>query len=84
VTDERESRPVTIFICSRGARWTARCSCGEKASKQCDFPLKGRAQGKTCDRHLCSKCAHPQPQVGPDKDYCPAHHALGQQELPLK
>jgi len=41
--------------------------CGARATLQCDFPA---APGRTCDAHLCRRCAVP---VGRDRDYCPSH-----------
>lgn len=56
------------IACSRGSR---RCKeCGARASKQCDWHLKGVLAGKTCDADLCLRCAI---KVGPDRDYCGAH-----------
>ena len=37
--------------------------------RECDFKMP---DGKTCDRLMCSDCAH---RVGPDLDWCPAHAA---------
>lgn len=49
-------------------RWCA--DCGKPASKQCDFPLRGSKAGKTCDRHICERCAV---DVGTNLDYCQVH-----------
>jgi len=56
------------FACHRGP--LPSCKCGRRGTKQCDFPLTGRKAGKTCDVHLCDRCAT---NVAPDRDYCPAH-----------
>lgn len=59
-----------IILCDRGGQ-SKRCSvCGRKATKLCDFPLRGKLAGKTCDKDLCDKCAV---SVGHSVDYCPAH-----------
>jgi hypothetical protein len=75
---------VTGIVCTRGER-AKRCkACGDRASRQCDFPLRGKATGRTCDANLCERCAV---VVGPDRDYCPPHARLAakgeQQQLPL-
>jgi len=52
------------FICSRGRSRTKPCvECGSPSTKLCDFPLKGKRAGKTCDRPLCDACAVTQPNV---------------------
>ena len=56
------------IVCSRGE--TKRCSCGNRMTKLCDWPLTGGKAGKTCDRPMCDKCAT---RVGPNRDFCPAH-----------
>ena len=58
------------IICSRGSRPIVCEICGKRGDKLCDFPLTGEKAGKTCDRHLCAKCAV---HVGRDVDYCPTH-----------
>lgn len=68
---------VVGVACSRGQR----CSgCGGRASKQCDFELKGPKAGKTCDKHLCGRCAV---NVGPNRDLCPAHSRMRPEEKRL-
>lgn len=64
--------PVTGFVCRRGVRplkaplcWVSHCVA--PGDKLCDWPVPG---GKTCDRPICARHAK---NVGPDKDYCPAH-----------
>lgn len=34
-----------------------RCACGRESTKLCDYPLRGRAAGRTCDAPLCDACA---------------------------
>ncbi|MDD5207021.1 MAG: hypothetical protein PHS17_16470, partial [Desulfobacterales bacterium] len=58
------------FVCSRGDQRQKCKICGMPATKLCDFVLKN---GKTCDMPLCARHAH---SVGPEKDYCPAHHDM--------
>lgn len=68
---------VTGWACSRGAR-TKRCKeCGRRASKLCDYPLRGPKADKTCDANLCDRCAV---NVGPDRDYCQTHARLSKQQ----
>lgn len=48
---------VIIIACSRTrARPCRECGRG-KATKLCDFPLKGSKAGSTCDAPLCAKCS---------------------------
>lgn len=61
---------VTGFACSRGERTKPCVECGRASNKLCDGELRGKMQGKTCDRPLCARCAI---KVGPDKDLCHAH-----------
>jgi hypothetical protein len=70
------------ILCSRGGR-TRRCSvCGERAGHLCDYPLRGRAEGKACDAPLCDRHAYRQgvhasgPYEGDSIDYCLVHHEL--------
>lgn len=65
---------VTGWACSRGERCK---ECGGRAIKLCDYPLAGRKVGKTCDAKLCGRCAV---NVGPDRDYCPAHSRVSKQQ----
>lgn len=64
-----------------GSSPTRKCAtCGRRAAYQCDYPVVRKGH-TTCDRWLCRVCAT---NVGPDRDYCPAHardHAV-QQTLP--
>lgn len=50
-----------------------RCVCDRRASKLCDFPLKGKKQGKTCDRPLCQRCATSKPNGKDTFDLCNIH-----------
>lgn len=63
---------VTGWACTRGS--SERCQeCGGRASKLCDYPLRGAKAGKTCDAKLCARCAV---NVAPDRDYCGPHARL--------
>jgi len=65
-------KSVAVPFCSRRRKRVAPCTvCGRPSVALCDFPLAGRAKGRTCDRALCSKCRVR--QNGGDIDYCPAH-----------
>lgn len=68
------------IICSRGPKPKPCVVCGAKSSRLCDFPLKGKKAGKTCDAALCPRHAV---RVVKDLDYCPAHHRATQPELAL-
>lgn len=66
-------------VCSRGRRRPS-CSvtgCSRSATHQCDYPLTGRASGRTCSRHLCGKHAMRHSTGKPvSLDLCPTHHEL--------
>lgn len=68
---------VAIGIgCDRSKRYHKCSSCSAYgANVQCDYPVKTKSG--TCDRWLCRKCAV---KVGPDRDYCPPHDRLTQEE----
>jgi hypothetical protein len=65
---------------SRGERAKKCRACsGRAATRQCDFPLKGRKAGKTCDMNICDDCAVVQvgQTLGGDSvDYCPVHDRM--------
>jgi hypothetical protein len=47
-----------------------KCSnCGTVGDALCDYPV---GEEKTCDRQICTECAH---EVAPDVHYCDAHFA---------
>lgn len=82
---------ATAIICRRGyGKTRALCSaCKQRVhSKLCDYPLRGRKAGKTCDAKLCEQCAQTQAQqapfpgsiVGDTIDLCPAHAKLVAEE----
>ncbi len=53
------------FICSRGQR-AKPCGvahCTRPSVALCDFPLKGKKAGQTCDRALCTYHRHTQGDV---------------------
>lgn len=73
------------YACSRG-RGGRRAMCSvckqREAAKLCDFPLRGRRAGKTCDAKLCDGCAVQQPVTsidGDTVDFCPPHDRLAKQ-----
>ena len=69
------------IICTRGRRAPAPCSrCKARPHEVlCDWPLTGRAAGKTCSAKLCRACA----VSAGDRDYCPPHAKLGAAQLEL-
>lgn len=80
MNDDQQSLPITVIVCRRGQRAKGKCSiqgCTRPHTKLCDFPLKGRKAGHTCDAKLCDEHAT---HMGPDKDYCPPHVALARKE----
>lgn len=63
------------IACSRSGQ---KCAvCGGRATKLCDYPLRGSKEGQTCDRPLCARHAK---SIGPGIDYCPAHARLAEKE----
>lgn len=60
-----------VIICGSRPRTPPCSSCGASSSPyQCDWKLHGKKKGKTCDRHLCERCAT---AVGENKHLCPPH-----------
>lgn len=59
---------------------TKRCSCGGKATLECDWKVKGKMSG-TCDKGLCPRCTY---VPAPGKDLCPKHAASWQLRLVAK
>lgn len=50
-----------------------RCSvpgCSSRGEYLCDFPLKGKKEGQTCDRPMCRRHAK---LIKHNTHYCPAH-----------
>lgn len=60
---------VRGFVCT--TRDQKRCACGNRATRLCDWKVRGKTSG-TCDKPLCAKCTHV-PKAG--KDLCPKHAA---------
>ncbi len=54
-------RPVG-WVCGPRAR-RKYCACGRESTKLCDYPLKGKAKGRTCSVPLCDACAVCQGEV---------------------
>jgi len=70
---------VTGFICggrSSGRKFNCQTCLKRRSERQCDYPV---GDGKTCDKHLCAKCAV---SVGTDRDYCPGHPPA--EEIPAR
>lgn len=63
---------AAAIVCTRGQRRRscATPGCGNRADKQCDFPVTRNGKPATCDRYVCSSCAV---SKGRDLDYCPPH-----------
>lgn len=77
---------AVAYICRSGRRPS--CSvpgCSARAEYQCDYPLRGTSEGRTCAKYLCQahskrqKCTAP-PPFEELRDYCPAHDALAKGE----
>lgn len=64
---------IGVAIVCGPRRRERKCRCGAPATKLCDWPkLSGNG---TCDRAVCDACAV---NVGPDRDYCPAHAKMAE------
>lgn len=71
-----DGRPVYGIVCTRGQRRRRCVDCGRPADYLCDWKLRGRKAGKTCDRPVCGRCATVPELDGapvPDKHLCQAH-----------
>lgn len=68
---------ATAIVCTRGERSHSCRECGARASKQCDYALRGRASGRTCSVYLCDRCAV---VAGAELDYCPTHARVAAKE----
>lgn len=55
------------FVCTSGK--AKRCSCGRRATLECDWKVPSRRSG-TCDAPICAHCTT---SPAPDKDICPEH-----------
>ena len=76
---DKEGR-VFGFACSRGSS-RPRCKCGRPSRYLCDFPLKGRKEGQTCDAPLCDSCAKLIKKTAQGSvHYCPAHQRMSEME----
>jgi hypothetical protein len=64
--------------CSRGKR-PKPCveNCGRPSAKLCDFPLRGRKRGQSCDRPICAVHAT---AMGNGIDYCRTHADMVKRE----
>lgn len=56
---------IKAIVCSS----TKRCSCGRRATLECDWKVPTRKSG-TCDKPICAKCTV---SPAPEKDLCPTH-----------
>lgn len=63
------------IVCGRSP--SKRCKCGKVATIQCDYPVVRKGVAGTCDRHCCRSCAT---NVGPNRDFCPPHARLAEEE----
>lgn len=66
---------VTAIVCTRGERRHRCKECGSNATAQCDYPLRGRATGRTCSIYLCARCK----VVSGELDYCRVHARIAEQ-----
>lgn len=63
-----------IYACNRLAD-LPQCraaGCAGRATYKCEFPLRGKKAGQTCDRPLC----RPHAVLKGDKSYCEGHARL--------
>lgn len=66
------------FVCGRRRSRKVCGVCKQQAAvKLCDFPLRGKKAGKTCDHPMCARCAVTVGAKGNDTiDYCRPHAEL--------
>lgn len=71
------------IACSRGQRAKPCKFCGSAGTQLCDYPLRGKKEGQTCDARMCMRCAF---ELGPDLQYCPPHGRItqDQREQPVR
>lgn len=88
ITDDAKGNPM-LFMCSRGKRHKKCADCGRPATLLCDYKLRGKKEGKTCDRPLCRACAVNAGRIpeitggmrsSDTVDYCKAHAELMKKE----
>ncbi len=81
----QQSLNVTVIHCRRGRVHTKEpCSapsCTTPHTRFCDFPLRGRKAGRTCDAKLCDSHAT---CAAPGKHHCPPHAILTLKENAAK
>ncbi len=59
------------IACSRGKMCSV-AGCERTAHYLCDFPLRGKKAGQTCDAPICIVHRIPFDEL----DYCPPHHRM--------
>lgn len=64
---ERVTFPGGVAIVC-GSRTRKRCSCGRRATLECDWKVPERTSG-TCDAPICGNCTT---SPAPGKDLCPS------------
>lgn len=72
---KRQIDGMTVIVCARGDRRQA-CRCGRPSTRLCDWPLRGKAEGRTCSAPLCDRCTSRRGEV----DHCPAHAKMAARE----
>lgn len=69
------------FACTRGSSQTKPCSCGARGEYLCDYPLKGKKEGQTCDRSICRTHAKLIKKTAEGSiHYCPVHQKMAEKE----
>ena len=73
------------FACSRNSSPLKQCSCGCPAEYICDFPRKGKKEGKTCDKPICRSHAKLIKKTSEGSiHYCPAHQRMAEKAKPRR
>lgn len=64
--------------------------CSRTSTRECDYPLRGRKAGQTCNAPMCDAHSHqhgvhpPGTKYAGDRiDYCPPHHEADQAQEKL-
>lgn len=68
-----DGSPVTVVACGPRVGVKPCRTCGFPSDRLCDYQLRGRLAGTTCNAPLCESCAV---HVPPDHDLCPPHARL--------
>lgn len=67
---------TVAIVCHRREPARPCAFCGAPTRTLCDFPLRGKRAGATCNKRVCEKCAT---VIGKDRDLCPPHARMARE-----